>query len=807
MSIFRDNAPLYWQRGLPAIPLIRGEKRPAIARWQIYADKFPDEAEQASWLSQLGDGNIGMPMGAASNLVAIDIDTDDPAILTVLDAILPPSPWVRRGKKGRVQVYRYTGERTSRVKDTKSAMICEILSKGTQIVLPPSIHPDTKRPYEANCDLWNLATVPPLPPDFEKMLRSALLAAGIDVHDGSTRVNSTEFVAAGARDNQMVAVAGIEARGVVRGDRCLLEALDQIRAWVENYTQKVIGDEMSVDKAQAKLVEFLIRDVTGERKQALPLGWDEGLSADDKNRLGLNFTDDDVVWDYEQVKEYLQGEFTRWPDPASSGFLQAVSVVLDKLARSDGKTLNKIHEDSILHFIQAQSQNTLTKAGLTKQVALLKKGPIEGTDHTELAEELIKHHEPFGELRCHADEFWQWRGAYWQRTAPGDLLRTIALEFGRRGYVAARRASDHKQILEVARTLQSKELKGYGPKGLNFANGFLTENLELLPHHPDQGMTYILPHRYMPEIAGHMPMFNQFLHDCWGHDPDFMDKVAALQEAMGATLFSHAPTYQKAVLLYGKAHSGKSRIPALIQGLLPPNSCCSVPPQDWRDRFLPAQMFGRIFNFAGELSESKYIPGDAFKSVVSGEAMTGQNKNQPIFAFQPQCAHWFCSNFLPRTRDTSSGFSRRWLILQFTRAIPAGKRINDLEQQILETEAEAIIAWAVQGFVRLKEQGGYTLPSSHMAMVDEMDRSNNSVRYFLAASQDVETGVRGMTTLSQLHHLYTGFCIAMGIQNRVNSAEFERRMDEMLDDFGLQVEKGAATTCYHNVVIRPGVLI
>ena len=110
-------------------------------------------------------------------------------------------------------------------------------------------------------------------------------------------------------------------------------------------------------------------------------------------------------------------------------------------------------------------------------------------------------------------------------------------------------------------------------KGLNFANGFLMPTGELVDHDPDHGATYVLRHRYMSELTGHMPMFNQFLHDCWGKDPDFMDKVTALQEAFGATLFGDATSFQRAFLLYGIAGTGKSRIPEILKGLLPPKDC------------------------------------------------------------------------------------------------------------------------------------------------------------------------------------------------------------------------------------------
>ena len=163
-NIFASHAQLYWGAGLPAIPLVYENKRPAISRWQTYSDAFPTKEDQQGWLNAFASGNIGLPMGPAAGLVAIDIDTEDPVVLQVLDRILPPSPWIRVGRKGRVQIYRWSNERTARIKDADGNMICEILSKGTQFVLPPSIHPDTKMPYTANCNLWEVAkSAPPLP--------------------------------------------------------------------------------------------------------------------------------------------------------------------------------------------------------------------------------------------------------------------------------------------------------------------------------------------------------------------------------------------------------------------------------------------------------------------------------------------------------------------------------------------------------------------------------------------------------------------------------------------------------------------
>jgi putative DNA primase/helicase len=151
--IFHETAPKYWARNLPVIPLLKGEKRPAISGWQQFCDRMPTEEEQADWLSRFPDGNIGLALGPCSGLVAVDIDSDDPLVIAAIERALPPSPWQRVGKKGKILIYKYDGQSTSRIRDENEKVICEILSRGTQIVLPPSIHPDTLKPYSSNCEL------------------------------------------------------------------------------------------------------------------------------------------------------------------------------------------------------------------------------------------------------------------------------------------------------------------------------------------------------------------------------------------------------------------------------------------------------------------------------------------------------------------------------------------------------------------------------------------------------------------------------------------------------------------------------
>lgn len=129
-----EIADNYLNKGLSIIPLIG--KKPVIANWQRYNYELPDEV-----LSVKNQTGIGLCVGPASGIAAIDIDTDDKKILD----LVPYSPVVRKGKKGEVRFYQYKKGIESRKFHGHGI---EIFSNSGQVVLPPSIHPETNKPYE-----------------------------------------------------------------------------------------------------------------------------------------------------------------------------------------------------------------------------------------------------------------------------------------------------------------------------------------------------------------------------------------------------------------------------------------------------------------------------------------------------------------------------------------------------------------------------------------------------------------------------------------------------------------------------------
>lgn len=783
-NIFANNAPLYWAAGLPAIPLEPRSKRTIIQGWTRWCtEDIPDETK-AAWLHSYPDGNIGLALGEMSGLVALDLDTDDERVRNIILRLLPPTPWIRRGKKGAVYIYRWQGHKTFRIRTMEGSSLLEVLSSGTQIVLPPSIHPDTGMPYTANANLWDvLDQIPVMPRQTEIVLRQALIEEGIQLSTkGYTKV--TEWISVGARDSKMVSVAGLMARGVIRGERSLFEAVGEIRAWVDNFVEKVAGDQMDPEKAVAKLIEFIKRDIV-EGGKILPHGWDDDLTEEEAAKFRAEFGVEKEEWDVEKVLQFLQTTFEAHDRvEGMRARREAIEKALQKIAMSP--SILPMDHDQIFQYINQGTGRMVTIASLRKRLQQLTKVEGTGESHAEIAQLVLADMQQYGEIRFSTTRFWQWRGACWEELHDHEILARVTRDFGH--LPAAKRHSDHKGIMQTMAALSAGDLAQSSVRGLNFANGFLTSDLTLREHDPNYGCTYVLPYKYDPGRNGACPRFLSFLNQSWGRDPDYAEKVQALREAIAVTLFGLAAPFQKVFCLYGVPHSGKSVLMDIIRSILPPEAACAVGPDAWDDKFLPTQMVNKLANFCGELSEHTLIPGDKFKHIVDGGEISGQLKGKQIFLFRPTLAHWFASNHLPKTRDASAGFSRRWLFFRFNHPVRKEDRVTGLANDIAAEECDAIVAWAVAALPEVLRTSNFTTPASHVQYAEEMAGMNNSVRFFLRGGP-VRIGPQNSNSISEmdLHGAYWSFCKLHAGARPVSLKIFRQRASEMADELGFKI--------------------
>jgi P4 family phage/plasmid primase-like protien len=576
-----------------------------------------------------------------------------------------------------------------------------------------------------------------------------------------------------------VGLAGILARGVVRGERTLLEALHEMEVWVNSYTEKVIGDPLDTTKAMRKVLEFVRKDVAAGRM--LPPAWSTGMTSEELKQYQDELGQDVEEWGVPAYVVAIADIAMKIPADDIAARDDAVDKILTRMSKS--QHLNELSKSTLLKQIQQCSGKMISFGALNKRLKELAADGLQGENHTELAEALLAELEREGPIRFHLGVFFRWMGANWQEIEEHEIHRVLAKEFG--GYAAARRFSDHRGIISILQKLTTKPLRTDETPGVNFANGYLTTDMQLLNHDPAFGCTYVLPYRYTNESR--LPLkFLGVLDRCWGMEEDFAERVQALREMIAATLFGVAYRYSRAFALVGLSHSGKSTIIDTVTGLIPRDATCTIPPDKWAERFSPVMMAGKLMNFGGELSDDRLIPGQAFKLIVEGQEITGERKNQQPFMFQVRAAHWFGGNCLPRSRDNSGGFTRRWLILDFNHRMPYEDRAVRYHEEILAEEREDLVAWALPAIQDLLARADYTLPACHARRVAEVAATSNSVRAWMESSKVVV--VSGVKTLQKA--LYDDYFAFSRVESHIQPysvKRFQAAMEEIGTEMGFKV--------------------
>lgn len=139
-SPFHCVAEAYRAQGYSVIPLVARSKRVIIKEWSRYCTELADDDTFAHWMAW-PESNIGLCLGSASGVFALDYDIDRNGLHKQIQAIVPASPCVKRGAKGFTAFYRYDGQRSAGYK-SDGVTVIDILAGGKQTVIPPSRHPD-----------------------------------------------------------------------------------------------------------------------------------------------------------------------------------------------------------------------------------------------------------------------------------------------------------------------------------------------------------------------------------------------------------------------------------------------------------------------------------------------------------------------------------------------------------------------------------------------------------------------------------------------------------------------------------------
>jgi len=322
-------------------------------------------------------------------------------------------------------------------------------------------------------------------------------------------------------------------------------------------------------------------------------------------------------------------------------------------------------------------------------------------------------------------------------------------------------------VMELARLSVGVEEHQWNASNnaLALRNGTLDLNtLTLREHRPDDYMTRALGYDYDPEAtAAH---FDYALYSTIPAAADFLQEFAGYC----LTTDTHLET---AVWFYGPPGSGKSTVLQGITAMLGDLAGFLSLAQIERSQFALADLPGKRLVMSTE-QPAMYIKSTwILNSIISGEPVTIEQKNQRAYTITSQAKIAFAMNDLPRINDANNGIFRRVKVIKFPALRPEDR--NEELKNLISQETPGILNWALAGLRRLRARGRFEIPECIQTATENFQRDNDKAALFVSEMCQIEDDRRVQSAL--LYEAYSLWCTKNGLKAESSTtlaAEWER---------------------------------
>jgi putative DNA primase/helicase len=329
------------------------------------------------------------------------------------------------------------------------------------------------------------------------------------------------------------------------------------------------------------------------------------------------------------------------------------------------------------------------------------------------------------------------------------VMVPIPKESIRQEFIHLVKAENHKKPEEIEHFF-FETVKGF----VNLKNGMIkVETMELLPHNPEIGFTYVLPYNYDPEAK--TPHFDKYLEQVTMGRQDLKETL------LDFMAYCFVPEYTDHCFLWlaGSGRNGKSTYSELLQALMGKQNVSNVMLDFFEKETSLALMNRKLLN-CGEESDNKRISGTimgVLKALSSGASVTVAQKYEIGFNMRPTAKLLFSSNVKPHIEGVNQAVESRFILVPFDMRLEEGER-NDIDPTVkinVLAEASGVLNIALS---RLK--GRFHNFKVHRSKIGKEEmrqilRDSDSVLEFIEECLCVAEGVE--TSLDDLYSHYKLF--------------------------------------------------
>lgn len=325
-------------------------------------------------------------------------------------------------------------------------------------------------------------------------------------------------------------------------------------------------------------------------------------------------------------------------------------------------------------------------------------------------------------------------------------------------------------------------------------------NIDVRDHNPDHFYTTRINVEYDPDAT--CPEWDHFMTMVFSNTVDPDDMVRHFEE-LGGYVIQFSRWLKTWVLFHGETDTGKSSAATVLQAMLG-NAFTGKPMSKLSNNtseFMEAGLIGKLLMVDDDFSYEGHLPDGFLKTYSEEKLATASIKYGDDVNFRARCLPMILSNHWPVTRDTTSAFIDRALVIPFTYQI-RGRDQDDQRRDAMMNELPGVLNRFVAGIARLRNRGSWDRPLDCVE-VEQMwaARSNPALQFI---DECLDTHASTNIKRSRLYDVYVNWNREQsghgGRQYVMKKVQFFERMDARLGD----AYKTAGEYVYRCVALKAG---
>lgn len=318
------------------------------------------------------------------------------------------------------------------------------------------------------------------------------------------------------------------------------------------------------------------------------------------------------------------------------------------------------------------------------------------------------------------------------------------------------------QVLDLIHRAQKIDYDEINPLAcelVNVQNGMLDWRTGVIvPHDPKYLSTIQISAEFVPDAK--CEALDKFFTDVF--PPDC---VALAEEFVGYLLIPDT-RLQKAFIAVGAGGNGKGTFLKILTALLGKENVSALDIHTLEDdKFATASLVGKLANVHHDLSRKQLESTSRFKTLVSGDPISGEKKFKDGFTFRPFARLVFSANEFPRSEDKTNAYFRRLIFVEFPNNFSgAASEVLDFDKVLTKTPGfmSALLNRGVAGLRRVIGSGRFSTSETSTRTIEQYKRECNSAYDFIQEFCHPEEW--GWVPRQQMYQKYDGWCKDNGLK-------------------------------------------